>query len=138
MNAIDTNIWIYRHDGRDPVKQLIAEQLATTVNPQILLWQIGSEFIAASRKLTPFGFTEDKAWAALADMQRVANSIEYPNANVWVTAQDLQKRYSLAFWDALLIAACILAGVRNLYTENMGSPRTIDGVSLINPFATGP
>jgi hypothetical protein len=33
MNAIDTNIWIYRYDVRDPANQHTAEQLILTVRP---------------------------------------------------------------------------------------------------------
>jgi len=138
MNAIDTNIWIYRHDSRDPHKQAIAAQLTTTVQPQILLWQVGCEFIAASRKLAAIGFTQDQAWASLADMQSTASQIVLPDVQVWADAQDLQRRHSLSFWDALLVAACIRAGIQNLYTENLGAPRVINGLSLINPFLTGP
>jgi predicted nucleic acid-binding protein len=136
MNAVDANIYVYRHDARDPQKQAIADQLVATLRPQILLWQVGCEFIAASRKLSALGFTEDQAWAALGDMQSISSAIEYPTAQLWPKAQDLQKRYSLSFWDALLVAACLLGGVQTLYTENMGAPRTIDGLALVNPFAT--
>lgn len=51
MNVVDTNIWIYCHDTRDPAKQQRARELVRTVRPLTLLWQVGCEFIAASRKL---------------------------------------------------------------------------------------
>lgn len=138
MNAIDTNIWIYRHDSRDLQKQQIATQLITTLRPQILLWQVGCEFIAASRKLAVIGFNEDQAWAALADMQSIASQIALPDVRLWADAHALQTLHTLSFWDALLTASCILAGVQKLYTENMGAPRMIDGLSLINPFLPRP
>jgi predicted nucleic acid-binding protein len=134
MNAIDTNIWIYRHDTRDPAKQAIAKQLIASVQPLLLPWQVGCEFIAASRKLEPFGFSADDAWDALTDMQAMAAGLLLPSAVLWAEARSLQGRYSLSFWDALLIAACIRGGIQTLYTENMGAPRTINGLSLINPF----
>ncbi len=42
--------------------------------------------------------------------------------------------YSLSHWDGMLVAACAEAGVDTLYTEDMGAPRKIDVVQLINPF----
>jgi predicted nucleic acid-binding protein len=137
MNAVDTNIWIYQHDSRDPVKQQIADDLIARVRPLILLWQVGCEFLAASRKLSVIGFTEKQARAALALMQSIA-TVALPGVAVWTRAQDLQDRFSLSSWDALLVAACLEAGVQTLYTEDMGAPRTIDGLSLVNPFLTGP
>lgn len=57
MNAIDTNVWLYGQDTRDPQKQAIAQQLIATTRPLALPWQVGCEFIAASRKLAAVGFT---------------------------------------------------------------------------------
>ncbi len=34
----------------------------------------------------------------------------------------------------MLLGACLEAGIDTLYTEDMGSPRTIEGVKLVNPF----
>ena len=138
MNAIDTNIWIYRHDTRDPSKQAIAKQLIGSVQPLLLPWQIGCEFVAASRKLAPYGFSIDDAWDALTDMQAMANGLLLPTADLLPEARSLQNRFSLSFWDSLLIAACIRSGVQTLYTENMGAPRTINGLSLVNPFLPSP
>jgi predicted nucleic acid-binding protein len=134
MNAIDTNIWIYSHDGRDPKKQLIAQQLIATIGALALPWQVGCEFIAASRKLASQGFDDTKAWLALDTMQAMASMIVLPVPQLWTDAKDFQQRYSLSFWDALLIATCVRAGVQTLYTEDIGSPRSIDRLSLVNPF----
>lgn len=41
MNVLDTNIWIYSHDRRDPRKQAAAQQLIQTVAPLALVWQVG-------------------------------------------------------------------------------------------------
>ena len=134
MNAIDTNIWIYSHDTRDAHKQAVAQSLIAKLRSLALPWQIGCEFIAASRKLAPMGFDTAHAWTALADMQSMANAVLMPVPQLWPAAQALQARHMLSFWDALLVAACIDGGVTALYTEDMGSTRQIDGLSLINPF----
>lgn len=134
MNAIDTNIWLYTHDTRDPHKQAIAQQLIASVRPLALPWQVGCEFIAASRKLASAGFTEAQAWSALTAMRSLADIILLPVPELWAETQTLQGRYSLSFWDALLLATCLRGGVQTLYTEDMGAPRTIDSLSLVNPF----
>src|SRR4051812_48523075 len=74
MTAIDTNVWIYWHDVRDPVKQNIAAQVIATTPPLALPWQVGCEFVSAARKLIPFGFTEAQAWAALHAMVNLADA----------------------------------------------------------------
>jgi predicted nucleic acid-binding protein len=37
----------------------------------------------------------------------------------------LAARHSLSHWDSMIVAACAEAGVDQLYTEDMGSPRQI-------------
>jgi predicted nucleic acid-binding protein len=137
MNALDTNIWLYSHDTRDPLKQRLAQQLIAAVRPLALPWQVGCEFVAASRKLAATGFTESQAWAALAVMRTLADVIVLPLADLWPETQTLQGRYSLSFWDALLVGACLRGGVQVLYTEDMGAPRVIDRLSLVNTALSG-
>jgi predicted nucleic acid-binding protein len=134
MNALDTNIWLYSQDRRDPHKQMLAQQLIAATRPLALPWQVGCEFIAASRKLASAGFTEAQAWSALTLMRALADVILLPIPDLWTETQTLQGRYSLSFWDALLVAACLHGGVQILYTEDMGAPRIIDRISLVNPF----
>ncbi len=138
MNALDTNVWLYTHDTRDPRKQGLAQQLVAAARPLALPWQVGCEFVAASRKLAATGFSEAQAWAALTAMRALADAILLPVPDLWPETQALQARYSLSFWDALLAAACLRDGVQILYTEDMGAPRTIDRLSLVNPFLSQP
>lgn len=138
MNVIDTNLWLYSHDMRDQFKQGIAQQLIATTRPLALPWQVGCEFVAASRKLATVGFTESQAWAALVAMQAIADVILLPVPDLWPETQALQGRHSLSFWDALLASTCLRGSVTVLYTEDMGAPRTINGLSLVNPFLGPP
>jgi predicted nucleic acid-binding protein len=134
MNALDTNVWIYLHDTRDPRKQRIARQLIDTVAEVILPWQVGCEFISASKKIPAF-VDEQEVWDHLADKRKAAALIAFPEAADWDEARELQATEMPAFWDALLIAVCVRCGATTLYTEDMGSPRNIRGLELINPFA---
>ena len=134
MNAIDTNVWIYSHDSRDAAKQNRALDTIAAARPMVLPWQVGCEFIAASRKLLPLGFKSEDAWNSLADMQDVAARVALPDPADWPAARELQAAHMLSFWDALLVATCLRHGVTRLYTEYLGSPRTIGGLGLINPF----
>jgi predicted nucleic acid-binding protein len=136
MNVLDTNIWIYSHDSRDSVKQDKAQRLIGELRPLALPWQVGCEFIAASRKLASQGFDEDKAWKALAAMQSLADTILLPSLELWQESRSIQSRHSLSFWDALLIASCIRGKIRTPHTEDMGAPRVIDGLNLVNPFVS--
>ena len=136
MNVLDTNIWIYSHDSRDAVKQEKAQRLIGGLRPLALPWQVGCEFIAASRKLASQGFDKDKAWIALAKMRALADIILLPTVDLWEEAHSVQSRHSLSFWDAILIASCIRGKIQTLHTEDLGAPRVIDGLNLVNPFVS--
>ncbi len=131
MNALDTN---NSHDSRDRRKQEKAQTLISTVNSIALLWQVGCEFVAAARKLQPFGFSPEQAWEALADMQAMADVVVLPDVDSWTIARDLSQRLDLHFWDTLVVAGCIRGGVETLYTEDFGSIDSIEGVRAVNPF----
>lgn len=59
-----------------------------------------------------------------------------PTAKIIPTASDLLNRFSLSYWDAMLLAACIESGVKRLYTKDFSGYPNIDGVEIINPFRT--
>src|SRR5205823_12227238 len=103
MNAVDTNVLIY---ARDPAKQATADALLRSLTDAVLLWQVACEYIAAARKLEPLGFTRAQALSDVADMRAAWYAVE-PTWAVMDRAEVLLAKYSLSFWDAVLVAACL-------------------------------
>jgi predicted nucleic acid-binding protein len=75
MNGIDTNVLLYVHDPRDPAKQEIAASLLQSLTDGVLLWQVACEYIAASRKLEPLGYSHVQAWQDISDLRRVWTTV---------------------------------------------------------------
>ncbi|HYH87257.1 MAG TPA: PIN domain-containing protein [Pyrinomonadaceae bacterium] len=135
MNAVDTNVLLYVHDYRDPAKQATAKALIDSLPDAVLLWQVACEYIAASRKFEPLGYSRDKAWQDVHKL-RVLWATQLPTWEVIERAEDLMRRYSLSSWDALIVAACLEGGVTRLYTEDFGDSVRAEGLEVVNPFAT--
>jgi predicted nucleic acid-binding protein len=133
MNAVDTNILIYVQDPRDPAKQKICADLLKNLVDQVLLYQVACEFLAASRKLVPFGYSLDQSFQDIDEMSRLIG-IVLPSAATFRTAQSFLSSYSLSFWDAMVIAACQEAGVAQLYSEDFDAYPLVGAVNIINPF----
>lgn len=133
MNAVDTNILIYARDPRDPAKQAIAASLLSSLTDGALLWQVACEYIAASRKLEAFGYDQTQALADIADM-REAWEIILPTWSVMDRVTRLLPRYQLSFWDALIISACLEAGVTRLYSEDFDASTQAERLEVVNPF----
>src|SRR5262249_46450131 len=111
MNAVDTNVLLYVHDPRDARKQVPAANLLQSLADGVLLWQVACEYLAASRKLVPFGYNLTQAYQDVKDLQRV-----------WFTL--------LPSWST----ACLEAGVTRLYSEDFDAYAHVDSLQIVNPF----
>lgn len=133
MTAVDTNVLIYVHDPRDPVKQSTAASLVKSLADGVLIWQVACEFLSASKKLEPLGYSRVQAWQDVRDLRLLWTTV-LPQWDVLDGAEALMTKYSLSYWDALLVAACTEAGIQRLYTEDFDGYSSIDGVEIVNPF----
>lgn len=96
MNVTDTNILLYVHDPRDPTKQAVAASLVQSLTDGVLLWQVACEYLAASRKLEPFGYDRSRAWQDVRDLQRVWATM-LPGWGVLDQAGRLLTTYNFSF-----------------------------------------
>ena len=133
MNAVDTNILIYVHDRRNVTKQAVAESLIRTLPDGLLLWQVACEYIAASRKLEPFGYSREKAWQDIHKLRRLWLT-QLPTWETFERTEELLHRFHLSSRDALIVAACLESGVTRLYSEDFDASAQSEGLEIVNPF----
>ena len=138
MNAIDTNVLVYAFDDEQVEKRGKAVELIDrlTDDPQstILLWQVGCEFIAVLRRWQSQGRVsasdvETYCQEVLGYFQLVC-----PVPEIIPLALRLASQHSLSHWDSLLIAAALEAGVKCLYTEELGAGERYESLTVVNPF----
>jgi predicted nucleic acid-binding protein len=70
----------------------------------------------------------------IRDLRRVWTCL-LPSWDVLDRAEHLLANYSLSFWDAMLLAGCLEAGVTRLYSEDLTAYPRLNGLQCINPFA---
>jgi len=116
MNGFDTNILIYACDRADPRKQEIALNLIDGTPQGVLPWQAACEFIASSRKLQSQGFTASHAWDRLSEFLAILRLV-VPSGTVLDRAKALHIKHRVSFWDAMILASCLDAGVEVLYSR---------------------
>jgi predicted nucleic acid-binding protein len=138
MIAVDTNILIYTIDRSDPVKWVCARELLALLHskhePTIMPWQVLGELVRFFRAKEQRGEFSRDAWMRYLNLFRRKFTVSIPTLKTLDLSLDLSSRYSLSHWDSMLLGACLEAGVTTLYTEDMGAPRRIDGLELVNPF----
>lgn len=134
MNAVDTNILLYARDRSDLRKNAIAKHVIRQTEGGPLLWQVAVEFIAACRRLEYRGFTPTMAWSRLHQFARVYRLV-LPTHDCLARARHLHIENGYSFWDALIIAACLDAGVTRLYSEDLPGRTPPPGLQIVSPFA---
>ncbi len=139
MNAVDTNILVYCMDQDEPGKraQAIAllDSLVQTDVETVLPWQVAVEFLCCLRRWEQEGrISRQETVGNIKQLDLMFRCVLPTQAVLWKSL-DLASRYSLSHWDSLLLAACIEAGVRTLYSEDLSSGVLYDSVAVVNPFA---
>lgn len=133
MIAVDTNVLIYACDQSEPRRQTIALELIAASTEGVLLWQVACEFLSASRKLSKQGFTPTQAWNRLAEFLDLL-PLALPTAANLTHARELHIVHGVSLWDALILAACLEAGVDILYSEDVPGLSAFETLRVINPF----
>jgi predicted nucleic acid-binding protein len=133
MNAVDTNVLIFAHDDRDPQKKATAQLLIQTMTNGALPWQVICEYLSASRKLVPFGYSRAQAWSDLRKLSQLWRVL-IPDWRVIDRVEVIAQTFSLSIWDSLLVSACLEGGVTRLYSEDITGYARIDTLELVNPF----
>ena len=132
---IDTNLWVYRLDRREPEKSAfirnwlreLASEHEIVVSTQVLI-ELRS---VVTRKLKP-----PLSWRdTLAALEALAAFEVMPaNANLVIDAHELSRAEQLSWFDALIVESAIRSGCERLYSEDLGHDRQIDTLVVINPF----
>ena len=133
MIAFDTNVLLYACDRADPRRQAIALDLIANSRDGVLLWQVACEFVAASRKLSPQGFSASDAWNRLAEFLNLFPLV-LPTSSILARGKEFHVTRSVSFWDALILSACVEAGVTILYSEDVPGHSLPGKLQVINPF----
>ncbi len=136
---VDTNVLLYCFDPRDAVKRVGAQTWVShcwqsrcgRVSTQVL-----NEFYSnARRKFT----NAISAGDARAEVRRYQQWRPWAIDHATVeTAWAIESRFDLNYWDALIVASAQQQGCAHLLSEDLQHDQQIDGVRVVNPFATTP
>lgn len=132
---IDTNLWAYRLDRREPDKsEQVRHWLASVVADAevVISTQVMIELRSvASRKLQPPLGNEaiTSLLGALACFEVVETTV-----NLILDAHQLAIREQLSWFDALIAEAAIRSRCTILYSEDFSHGRRIDGLEVVNPL----
>jgi predicted nucleic acid-binding protein len=133
---LDTNIFIYGYDRRDPVKQSIADNLVRSLAidaEAVISYQVVQEFFNWALVKGPVKMLHGDAQQYLATTFRPLRIVPASFALV-SDAIRIRDRYRLSWYDSLIVAAAQHAGCNFLYSEDLQHGQQFGAVTVRNPF----
>ena len=136
---VDTNVLVYTRDASEPEKQKQAMGWMShlwDIRTGRLSFQVLQEYyVTVTEKLDP-GLVPK---VARRDVRLLLSWQPIPvDARVLEGAWDLQDRYQLSWWDALIVSAAQAADCNYLLTEDLKEDQKLENVRVINPFHISP
>jgi predicted nucleic acid-binding protein len=132
---VDTNILLYAHDRSTGAKGERARQLISrlwTTGEGVLSTQVLQELcINLRRKVTPpLGIGEIRA--LVQDYLSWEIIVNGPQSAI--QALEIEERYKISYWDALIVHAAEFSGAAVLYSEDLSEGQSYGAVRVVNPL----
>lgn len=133
---VDTNVLVYAYDRGAGEKHERARALLES------LWKSGSgalsvqvlqELYVNVRRKARRPVSAESARALVEDY--LAWNPVINDGALLLAALDIETRYRLSFWDAMIVAAAEQAGAATLSSEDFNDGQTFERVQVVNPFA---
>ena len=133
---VDTNILIYAHDTsagakRDRAVWLLEELWESRSG--CLSVQVFQEFYVNITRKVAHPLESSEAAQILADLS--VWRVHASEVRDVLAAIEIQRRYGIAFWDAMILQSAARLGCETVWSEDLNSDQLYDGVRVVNPFA---
>jgi predicted nucleic acid-binding protein len=131
---VDTNILIYAHDRDAGVKHERARQLIEH------LWTTGQGALSTQvlrlcvnlRRRVAHPLPSDDIAKLIEDYLSWEIVINTPQAII--AALEIEARYKISYWDALILHAAESCGAAILYSEDLSHGQRYGAVEVVNPL----
>jgi predicted nucleic acid-binding protein len=132
---VDTNILLYAHDPSAGAKRDRARQVVEH------LWQTG-QGVLSTQVLQELCFNLRRKVAIPLNVDEIRQLIQdYLSWEVVVNtpesvmrALEIEVRYKISFWDALVVQAAESSGAAVLYSEDLAAGQKYGGIRVVNPL----
>ena len=132
---VDTNILVYAHDRGAGPKHELAKDLVHrlwTNQAGCLSTQVVQEFYVNVRRKARNPVSSMQARDLVEDY--LLWHLVINDGETILHALDLESRYQVSFWDALILRSAQLSGAPILYSEDLSNGQAYGRVKVVNPF----
>jgi len=132
---VDTNIFLYAYDSSAPKKKELAQKLISELwqsRQGVISIQVLQElYVNLTRKL-PKPVSTELAAQIIADLGQWR--LHEPKLSDLQRAVELERIYSISFWDAMIVNSAQHMGCKILWTEDLNSGQYLADLIIKNPF----
>jgi len=132
---VDTNILVYAHDTAGGAKHDRAKAIVEELwreRSGVLSTQVLQELCVNLRRKAGRPVNLETARKIVVDY--LAWTVVINTGESILQALEIEKRYGISFWDALVVQAAEASGASVLYSEDLSDGRSYLGVLVVNPF----
>ncbi len=132
---VDTNILVYAHDRSAGEKHHRARALVEQLwhsGEGVLSTQVLQELCVNLRRKSNRPLSSDEMIRLIEDYLSWEVVVNSPDSAV--QALQLEARYKVSFWDALILHAAETAGAAVLYSEDLATGQRYGSTRVINPL----
>jgi predicted nucleic acid-binding protein len=132
---VDTNVLMYAHDKGSGAKHEKAEELIEQLwrdRSGVVSTQVLQELAVNLRRKARKPLDATATREVIADYMTwhvVVNS-----GAAILDALDIEKRFQISFWDALIVQAAQSSGAEVLYSEDLADRRQYGSIRVLNPL----
>ena len=133
---VDTNLLVYAHDRSSGVKKDLAIELVDRLWKEkrgVISSQVLQEFAVAERRNVLNALSRRDVTRIIDDLRDW--EIVLNNTASVVGALEIEGRYRISFWDALILRSAEISGATILYSEDLSHGQMYGNVRVVNPFA---
>jgi len=134
---LDTNVFVYTFDASAPAKAKRAADLirrAANSGEGVISFQVVQEFFNVALRRFSQPMTPAEAEQYLTTVFRPLLAV-HSSPSIYLAALHITKKYRLAWYDAIIVAAAVESGCATLYSEDLQDGAEIENVRVKNPFA---
>ena len=132
---VDTNILVYAHDRSTGSKHQLARSLIEKLwnsGGGVLSTQVRQELCVNLRRKPSRPLSAEETRGLIQDY--LSWEVVINTGESVLQALDIEVRYKISFWDALVVQAAGSSGATILYSEDLSDGQTYGLVRVINPL----
>jgi predicted nucleic acid-binding protein len=131
---VDTNVFVYAHDGGAGTKHQRAvellERLFEDQSGAVSIQVLAELYVTATKKLA---MKSREAEEVIADLG--SWTIHRPAQADLLRAAKIHRQHRISWWDALVINSALELGCSVLWSEDLAAGRRFGSLAIRNPFA---